>query len=83
MIQRPYDTMLLALAIKQAGGTLLIEKKNFEEINDNFEIMTTKNMEGNAILTLVEEDELVTKIRADRLAEQIKADKRRAIVVTG
>lgn len=78
---RLYDTILLALAIKQAGGTLLIEEKNFQEINDNFEILTTKNMDGNAILTLVEEDELVTKIRAERLSEQLKADRRRELVV--
>jgi hypothetical protein len=78
---RLYDTMLLALAIKQAGGTLLIEKKTFEEINDDFEIMTTKNMEGNAVLTLVEEEELVTKIRIERAAEEAKKAHRRQLIV--
>lgn len=78
---RQYDTMLLALAIKQAGGTLLLEKQTFMDLNDDFEIMTTKNAEGNAILTLIEEEELVAKIRADRKAEQLKAEKRRSIVV--
>ena len=81
MIARPYDTMLLALAIKQAGGTLLLEKKTFEELDYNFEILTTKNMEGNAVLTLVEEEELVTKIRAERVAEALKEKSRRELIV--
>lgn len=76
-----YDTMLLALAIKEAGGTLLLKKETFEEINDNFEIMITKDENQDAILTLVEDDEMVAKIRAERLEDQIKADKRKSIVV--
>ena len=78
---RQYDTMLLALLIKQAGGSVLIEKKTFEEMSDNFEILTSKNMDENAVLTLVEEEELVAKIRAERVAEEMKKARRGSLVV--
>lgn len=78
---RQYDTMLLALLIKQAGGTVLIEKKTFEDMNDNFEILTTKNMDENAVLTLVEDEELVAKIRIERATEEAKKARRRSLVV--
>lgn len=75
------DTMLLALAIKQAGGTLLLEKKMFLEMDDDFEILITKNANEDAVLTLVDDEVEVTKIRAKRMSEQLKAERRKSLIV--
>ena len=58
--------MFLALAIKQAGGTLAITRQTFMEIDDNFEIMTSKNIMGEVVLSLVEGAELVSELRKTR-----------------
>lgn len=79
---RQYDTMLLALAVKQAGGTLLLERQTFVEMKDDFEILITKNTNQDAVLTLVEDEETVSKIRIEREAERLKAEKRKSILVS-
>lgn len=63
--------MFLALAIKQAGGQITITKDSFMEMDDNFEIMASRNMEGNVVLSLVEGD-LVAQLRKARAIEDAK-----------
>ena len=61
--------MVLAVVIKQMGGTVLVEKETFMNMPDNYEILTQRNIEGNLVLELVEDEETVGNIRANRAAE--------------
>lgn len=60
---------ILALVLKQMGGTVLVEKETFMNMEDNFEIMTQRNMDGNLVLELVDDQTTVANIRANRAAE--------------
>jgi hypothetical protein len=64
--------MFLALILKQVGEYVL-ERETFMSIADNFEIVASKNAEGNIILNLIEDEALVKNIRAERLAADAKA----------
>lgn len=73
--------LMLALVIKQRGGTMMIEKKTFDTMDDHFEVMVTRNVHGNAVLTLVEGAELVAKIVETRALEDAKQTARRKLIV--
>ena len=60
---------ILALVLKQLGGTVLVEKQTFMDMQDNYEIMTQRNMDGNLVLELVDDQELVANMRAERAAD--------------
>jgi hypothetical protein len=62
--------MVLALVLKELGGTALIRKETFMDMPDNYEILTQRNIEGNLILELVEDEESVSAIRANRAADE-------------
>jgi hypothetical protein len=60
---------ILALVLKQMGGSVLVEKQTFMEIEDNYEIMLQRNMDGNLVIELVEDQSVVVEMRAQRAAE--------------
>lgn len=72
---------ILALVLKQMGGTVLVERQTFMDIEDNYEILTQRNAEGNLILELVEDQELVATMRAERAAEIERQNAMRRLIV--
>ncbi len=65
--------MILAVVLKQLGGTALVEKDTFMSLPEDYEIMLSRNIEGNLILTLVEDEEAVADIRSARKAHEERA----------
>ena len=58
--------MILASILKQMGGTVMVEKKTFMDMPENHEILISRNVEGNLVLTLIEDEEGVADIRSAR-----------------
>jgi hypothetical protein len=61
---------ILALVLRQMGGKVLVEKKTFIEMEENFEIIFHKNLDENLLISLVDDEESVANIRTARAAEQ-------------
>lgn len=65
-------TMFLALVIKQAGGSISLHKQTFMDMPDNYEIMSNKDSNGDLILSLVEDQDLVAAMRKKRAEEDAR-----------
>lgn len=77
MINISFDKMFLALAIKNAGGKIVIPEDLFSTMEDIFEVQVLKNDKGEAELTLIEGLDAVNSYRNSIAKEQA----RRRIIV--
>lgn len=76
-----FTRMILALVLKQNEGTMIVEKATFDAMQNDYEILLQRNNEGNAILTLVEDEKQIQEIRKQRANEEARAKFKEKIIV--